>query len=171
MGEAKSSGKIRVVRTMPEQKPGRSRQDYGTPLGLMMAVRKRFGPIVHDLAATKSDSQATTFYSPEQDSLVQRWGDDHPLGTLWLNPPFDHIAPWATKCREESAGRLGLILLLVPASIGSNWFVEHVHMHALVLALTPRLVFKGQTQAYPKDCILAVYGQGASGFNVWRWKP
>ena len=169
MGETESSGDVRVVREMPDQKPGNSKQDYGTPLALMMAVRRRFGPVVHDLAATAENTQAPTFYTKEQDSLSIPWRDFKPIGNLWLNPPFNHIAPWAKKCKEESDGRLGHILLLVPASVGSNWFVEHVHNHALVLALAPRLIFKGETQAYPKDCILAVFGMGLRGFDTWRW--
>ena len=61
------------------------------------------------------------------------------------------------------------ILLLVPASIGANWFAEHVHQRAYVLALQGRLTFDGHTQSFPKDLILAVYGWGP-GFGVWSWR-
>ena len=87
----------------------------------------------------------------------------------WLNPPFGHIAPWARQC--ESYGVEGYkILLLTPASIGSNWFASYVFQKAMVLALNPRLTFKGCTDPYPKDLMLSLFGFGYSGFDLWRWK-
>lgn len=57
-----------------------------------------------------------------------------------------------------------------PASIGSNWFAEHVHRRALVLGLNgPRLKFEGSPDPYPKDLMLVCYGE-SPGFDVWRWR-
>ncbi len=169
MDEAGGTGEVRVVK-MPKQKPGRSKQDYSTPSDFMSAVRQRFGPIVCDLAASHCNAQSDSFYDLDRNSLTVPWAIEHPEGALWLNPPFSSIAPWASKCRTESVDRRGHILLLVPASIGSNWFQEHVFGHSIVLALSPRLTFGGCEQPYPKDCILAVYGLGLRGFYPWRWK-
>lgn len=58
--------------------------------------------------------------------------------------------------------------LLVPASVGSRWFAEHVHGWARVLALSGRLSFDG-IAPFPKDLILAVYGE-PPGFDVWDWR-
>lgn len=169
MEETEVVGGVRVVREMPAQKPGKSRQDYGTPPALIVAVARRFGPIVHDLAATPVNAKARSFYTEQDDAFTKDWAGEHPIGNLWLNPPFSNIGPWAERCKTQSDGRLGYILFLVPASVGSNWFMDHVHNHALVLALSPRLTFEGETAPYPKDCILAVYGMGLKGFDVWRW--
>ncbi len=154
----------------PTQKPGRSKQDYGTPADFLEAVERRFGEIVVDLAATDQNTVAPQYYTPRQDSLAQDWAGDMRDGVLWLNPPFGGVGPWASKCREESAKRRGLILLLVPASIGSAWFRDHVHRHAMVFALAPRLKFVGTEAPYPGDLILAVYGMGLSGFDTWVWR-
>lgn len=147
-----------------------TRQDYGTPLCFIDAVVKRFGSLECDLAASFKNRKAAECYTIEDDSLKQSWAEDYPTGNLWLNPPFTNIAPWAEKCTDESSRRHGLILLLTPASIGANWFAEHVHHKAMVLGLSPRLTFEGETAPYPKDCMLSVYGLGFSGFDVWRWK-
>lgn len=156
--------------TMPKQKPGRSKQDYGTPLNLKSAVEARFGRIVCDLAATAENTLCEAdFYTPEMDSLKQSWSRDFPTGLLWLNPPFANIDPWAEKCAAESQERHGLITLLVPASIGSNWFRKHVENKAVVLGLSPRLTFVGETTPYPKDCALCVFGYQLYGFQTWRW--
>jgi phage N-6-adenine-methyltransferase len=158
------------MRVMPAQKPGHSKQNYGTPWEFIHAVEERFGKIVFDLAAEEGNAKHANYWTKEDDSLNKDWAAEHPTGNLWLNPPFKNIKDWATKCAIESQKRDGFILFLVPASIGSNWFADHVHNKALVLAASPRLVFEGETASFPKDLILAVYGRQMTGFNVWRWK-
>ncbi len=158
-----------VARAMPVQKPGKSKQDYATPMPFIAAVERRFGPIVADLAASKENARCPVWYGTDTDSLSMAWGREHPDGNLWLNPPFGDLAPWVEKCAEEARRRLGLILLLVPASIGSNWFADFVHRRAYVLALRPRLTFVGQTDPFPRDLMLAVYGHGCVGLDTWRW--
>jgi phage N-6-adenine-methyltransferase len=150
----------------PPQCPGKSRQDYGTPLDFLAAVRRRFGSIDVDLAAREDNKVTQDWIDVGDDSLAQDWTGG--CGVMWLNPPFSNIGPWAAKC-AASVGPGRTILLLTPASIGANWFAEHVHGRAYVLALSPRLTFRGCSQPYPKDCMLSVYGWGA-GFGLWRWK-
>ena len=153
---------------MPIQKPGKSKQDYGTPLDLIAAVTKRFGPLLVDLAAREDNKKAPEWIGPDWDSLTQDW--TQLSGNLWLNPPFANIAPWAEKCKISAPpGSDRRIFFLTPASVGSNWFLEHVHGHALVLALNPRLTFEGETACYPKDCCCSVFGD-LPGFDVWRWR-
>jgi hypothetical protein len=38
-----------------------------------------------------------------------------------------------------------------------------------VLALNGRITFVGQKDPYPKDTILACFGFGVSGFDIWTW--
>lgn len=159
---------------------GRSRQDYSTPWPFIHAVEKRFGKIDCDLAASVDNRKAETCYMEEQDSLVQPWHNIGAMGglsrhcLLWLNPPFANITPWAKKCYEESL--LGAhILLLVPASVGSNWFAEYVHEKARVMFLRPRLVFEGEKDPYPRDLMIAEYTPGTAGhwptvwYKCWKW--
>jgi phage N-6-adenine-methyltransferase len=162
---------------MPAQKPGRSKQDYGTPRDFLAAVRdflaaveRRFGRIAIDLAAREDNAKAPHFISPENDSLSGTWSIIAPRALAWLNPPFERIGPWAAKCAAETDGTGLRVLFLTPASVGAAWFHEHVHGKALVLALRPRLTFEGCDAVYPKDCILSCFGFGVSGFNVWKWK-
>src|SRR5262245_43821674 len=113
---------------MPAQKPGRSKQDYETPREFIEAVEKRWGKLDIDLAANRTNAKADSYFTPEQDSLKQIWSTLS--GNLWLNPPFGRIAPWVAKCADASSyapPNNWRLFLLVPASIGSNWFVEDVH--------------------------------------------
>ena len=156
--------------TMPVQKPGSSFQAYETPEDFVAAIVRRFGPIDVDLACHAHTSKGAIGITPEEDSLSVawcQWYDD----TLWLNPEFNNIPVWAEKCAEEARFmRRGRILLLTPASIGTNWFRDHVNRKAMVLGLSPRLTFKGEKDPYPKDLMLSVYGQAYSGFDTWSWK-
>jgi len=161
--------------TMPAQKPGKSKQDYRTPDNFMEAVKRRFGKLWIDLAANAENSQTKTFYwGPDNgtDSLALDWGpaDPSPGEWCWLNPPFSNIAPWAKKCAESHLP----ILFLVPAAVGANWFRDHVHGKALVIALNGRLDF-GVGAPYPRDCMLCVYHSPGIkdygvGFEVWNWR-
>ena len=88
-------------------------------------------------------------------------------GLLWLNPPFGKITPWAAKCHAEAA-KGARIALLVPASIGSNWYRDNIHDRHRVLFLNGRIVFDGKN-GFPKDCMLVIFGD-EPGFDVWTWK-
>lgn len=152
--------------TMPVQKPGKSKQDYSTPQEFIEAVERRFyEKISWDLAADETNAKAQDWYCETINSLIQPW---HKLsGLLWLNPPFGSIAPWVKKCIGESL--LGArIMLLTPASVGSNWF-EVMHGVSYVMYLNPRLSFDG-IAPYPKDCMLSYFCHGMRGSEIWHWK-
>lgn len=156
---------------MPEQKPGRSKQDYRTPPAFLRAVKERWAieEFDCDLAADVLNRVCEHYYCLERDALVHPWklGD----GWNWLNPPFGKLAPWVMrgwKQREESGART---LILVPAGVGSNWWAEWVHEKALVLLLRPRMTFMDETDPYPKDLCLLVYAPDVQpGYQLWKWK-
>lgn len=186
-------GSVAPARRVPEQKPGRSRQDFGTDPLFIAAVLARFGPLHVDLAATAGNAQAPLWVSPERDSLKVPWSVEFRRRTCWLNPPFGHIKPWAEKCEQEAraAAMRGdhrfAVLLLTPMGV-QDWAVEHAWGKYPVLGLHGRLRFVGEEDAYPKDCMLTVFGGagrgvGAGGpwwfgsvaearpdFSVWSWR-
>lgn len=151
-----------------------SKQDYETPDEFLTAVIVRFGKIGWDLAAT-ADNAVTMkgwnhFYGPgsphHEDSLAPdcMW---MPSFLNWLNPPYANIADWAKKADESGVK----VLMLVPASVGSEWFAKHVNGKHYVLGLRPRLTFKGTPDPYPKDLMLVCFNfYGFKGFDTWRWK-
>lgn len=153
----------------PKQKPGRSKQDYETPPAFIKAVYLTFGfntTFDWDLAASHENTQAAQFFTPEMDSLQQDWSEL--AGNLWLNPPFGHIEPWVQQAHQTVTFARRRIFVLLPASVGANWYAKYVEGSALVLALRPRLTFVGQAAPYPKDLILAIYGNWP-GFHTWDW--
>jgi len=151
---------------------GRSNQVVGTPREFLDAVEARFGKIVFDLAATKTNTVTgdKCFFGPGsefgEDALNQDWYSL--VGTLWLNPPYSDIAPWAAKL-ALNRHRKGWTIMLVPASVGSNWFAEN-EPNCYVSGIRPRLIFVGSTTPYPKDLMLMISGFGIVGRESWKWK-
>lgn len=143
-------------------------QSHATPPEFIKAVERRFQrKLSFDLAASEENKKAEKFFSKEDDSLNQ---SGQIPGLLWLNPPFADIVPWADKCARESKDSTIQIIMLTPASVGSNWFSQFVHKKAQVLFLNGRITFVGSKDPYPKDCMLSLFGFGESGFDIWRWK-
>lgn len=163
--------------SMPLQKPGRSKQDYGTPPQLLAAIKTRLGidDFTIDLAATKENAVCEIYYSLEEgvDSLVHQWwfNKDLPqsLGWTWCNPPFGDIDPWVHKAWDES--QMGAhIVMLVPSSF-SEWWRDWVEGKAYVVHLNNRVKFVGAKDYYPKDCSLLIYTPfGFKGSELWSWR-
>jgi phage N-6-adenine-methyltransferase len=150
--------------SMPKQQPHKSRQDYETPDDLLRAIEAKYGPLEIDLAAREDNKKAPLCITPEQDSLKTPW----PKGVLcWLNPPFSNIGEWAKKCRDEGAS----VIMLTPASVGSEWYAEYCHGNCRTVFIRPRLTFVGATDPYPKDCMLTLWNiDNRNAFELWRYK-
>jgi phage N-6-adenine-methyltransferase len=158
----------------PKQKPGRSKQDYATPTEFLKAVQKllKIDSFSIDLAADSSNACAAKYYTVEDDSLAQDWTTIE--GWAWLNPPYGHIEPWVRKVWESEAS----IAVLVPASVGSNWWKRWVHDQCTPIFLNGRLAFMRDRPKwlYPKDCALLLYSTEANEssearlYRIWNWR-
>lgn len=170
--------------TQPEQKPFRSKQNYGTPENFLTATKRRLGisAFAFDFAADafnhkadSSDPSRKNWWNERDDSLSRTsvlWAQQVRGGWGWLNPPFTTIGPWARRCSETKLDG-GQVAFLVPAAVGANWFRDHVDGHALVLLLNGRLAFMPDkpTWLYPKDCVLCLYSPSIEpGYEVWDWR-
>ena len=148
---------------------GKQNQVIGTPWEFMDALKKRFGNITFDLAATKDNAKADKFFTEEDNALAQDWPR---TGLCYLNPPFAHVTPWVKKAKEE--GRLGTsTIMLVRASITARWFWDHVMGEALIIPLGPeRITFIGSEKSYPSGLMLICYGPrfGQGMAKLWSWQ-
>lgn len=159
----------------PKQKPGRSKQDYWTPPEFLDAVRKTLG--VHefdvDLAADDGNAIALEYFTAQNSAFdAQTWR--FASGWNWLNPPYSAIGPWVERAYLEARDNRAKTAVLIPASVGANWWRDWVHNKALVLFLNGRLTFVGCTAPYPKDCALLLYDpflvrEGMTYYDVWSW--
>lgn len=153
-----------------------SKQDYGTPWPFMDALAAKLGErIAFDLAASKHNAKHERYFTEADDSLVQDW---HKIdGLLFLNPPFANARPWMKKCKDESA-KGARIASLTLASVGSEWFAEHVYGNARVLLLRPRIKFDGmapnprtgKVDPFIKDCMVCIWDRNiAPRIELWDW--
>lgn len=156
---------------------GESKQDWGTPPEFLDAVRKRLNTttFLWDLAASELNKVETGcgWFSEGDNALNQSWqlqDFDTANQWLWCNPPYTNISPWVQKASEESA-KGAHIAMLLPASVGANWWLDYVHDKAHVLFLNGRITFVGATTPYPKDCALLLYTPMINGgYEIWSWK-
>jgi phage N-6-adenine-methyltransferase len=161
----------------PTIRRGESSGDIHTPQEFIEAVESNWGPLAVDLAAETHSAKAPEFIPPEIDSLVQDWTEILHGRRGWLNPPYSLITPWAMKCAKEyEKSEQNEIFLLVPGSVGANWFWDWVWPYATVYSVG-RMVFdncfnkQGRlvTTPYPKDLILAHYTNTTPSRMLQRW--
>lgn len=153
------------------------KQNYGTPLPFVGYVGRRFGlDLVLDLAADKHNKKCIWFLDEERDSLTVDWkaeikqcaqmvmrdllDDRTPAG--WLNPPFKKNPQFGKKCHEEK-DKGAVVATLTLSSLGTNWFKDHFKNNALNFILEDRMIFEGETQPYPKELMLSLWGLGMNG--------
>lgn len=134
-----------MKRTGPSVDRANSKQDYATPREFLDAVERQFGSILWDLAANAANKVCGNHYGPGStwgdDSFAQDWADTYHACTgatvprlLWLNPEYNAIPRWAQRCAEaRDAG--ARIAFLVPASVGANWYWDHVAPYSRVLSV------------------------------------
>ena len=159
-------------RVVPQQRPGRSKQDYQTPPEFLDAVRRRLqiGDFAIDLAATKENTVCEDYYTVTDNALVQPWVRIGLGSWGWCNPPFANLRPWVEKAYRETADHYASTAMLVPAGVGSNWWRDFVHQKCLVLLLNGRITFVGESTCYPKDCCLLLYSpKSTPSYEVWTW--
>lgn len=154
---------------MPQRR-GKSKQTFGTPPEVLLAVQRQFGTIGIDLAATSDNAVCSNFISPDQDSLKQDWTNIflRPGEIAWVNPPFSALAPWAEQLATVRF-MPRWTLMLCPASSSCNWWLEHVK-HKVIELSTPRMQFVGATSNYPKDLAILASGFGITGTGHFDWR-
>lgn len=150
---------------------GDSPQIVGTPDNLLEAVEERWGPLEWDLACLAENAVAPNYLTPEDDSLSPHtaW----PLGPLcWLNPPYHKIKPWVQKAYLQSL--IGCrVIMLIPASVESDWFARFCYGKALVIPLADRPKFKGYKYPAAAPHMLLTFGLDDPSQIMekpWRWK-
>lgn len=155
---------------VPVQKPGRSEQVVCTPVLFLEAVKKRLRikDFVWDLAASHENKVCDSCYTEEDDALIQPW--NRVQGWNWCNPPFSGLEDWTSKASKESF-KGAQTVMLVPASVGSNWWREWAEPYAYQTFLNGRVTFVGHTSPYPKDLALLLYTPWRfTGSEIWQWR-
>lgn len=151
----------------PQQKPGKSEQTVGTPAAFIRAVEAWRGKLDFDLCALPSNAKAPRYFTPEQDSLKQNWAALR--GRLWCNPPYGDVEPWVAKMAAE-CGVYNHGIVLIPASVDSNYWEKYIHRSAAIYWVKGRLTFDGHPHNFASALALLIYGEPPGYYGQWDWK-
>jgi site-specific DNA-methyltransferase (adenine-specific) len=126
--------------------------EWPTPRDFFARLNRRYR-FTLDPCATPANATCSTFFTREQDGLIQDWGSHK----VFCNPPYGRaIGQWARKCFEASQGG-ALVVLFVPARTDTRWFHDWVQGKADVEFCRGRFKFGGAETSAPFPSLLAVY--------------
>src|SRR5580692_2446061 len=132
-------------------------QNVRTPKWLLGSVALTWGPIELDVAATKKNAVATRFYTRRDNGVAQHWIVP-PGSVAWANPPYERLSPWVERALFCSRHLGTDVVMLVLASVGANWWREHVDGNAEVVFISPRVKFIGHATSFPRDLAVLRFG-------------
>jgi len=101
------------------------RNECETPADLYALIDKEFHPTL-DVAATCENAKAATYFTTEDNGLLQDWGTQ----TCYLFPPEtngknEYVLPdWLRKACE-TAQNGATVIALVHAETGARWFYDY----------------------------------------------
>jgi phage N-6-adenine-methyltransferase len=132
--------------------------EWSTPLDLFAELNARYAPFTLDAAATPENAKCDAYYTLVEDGLAQTW-----TGKVWLNPPYgrNRIGRWMRKAWESSQTTAELVVCLVPARTGPDWWHEWA-MRGEVEFLRGRQRFGDSKNAAPFDSAIVVFRKDAS---------
>jgi site-specific DNA-methyltransferase (adenine-specific) len=125
----------------PVMSTGKS--DWGTPQWLYDELDAEFH-FTLDVAANDSNAKAPSYFTEEENGLVQDWTKD----VCFLNPPYGGMetGKWVEKAYRDSC--LGAtVVVLIPARTDTTWWHEYTLRKAEIRFIKGRLRFGGGPQS------------------------
>ncbi|WP_299918482.1 DNA N-6-adenine-methyltransferase [uncultured Megasphaera sp.] len=102
-----------------------------------------------DVCALPSNSKCTTFFTPEQDGLKQKWE-----GVCWMNPPYGRkIGAWMRKALESNT----TVVCLVPARTDTKWWHDYAMKASEIRFIKGRLKFGDSKNSAPFPSAIIVF--------------
>jgi ParB family chromosome partitioning protein len=114
--------------------------EWYTPKYIIDAARKTMGSIDLDPASSEIANrtvQATTFYTKEDNGLMQLW-----YGNIWLNPPYskDLIRQFISAVRNKRS-EYDQAIILVNNATETRWFQDLLNVASAVCFVDTRIKF------------------------------
>ena len=126
------------------------RQDWETPVELFNELDAEFGFEI-DVCATAENAKCRSFFSPEQNGLMQSW-----RGTCWMNPPYGSALPvWMAKAYTASLEG-ATVVCLVPARTDTKWWHDFA-MRGEIRLIQGRVRFGQAANAAPFPSAIIVF--------------
>jgi len=100
-------------------------QDWATPPYIVWGLAKELNlRFTFDACASEANHKAPKYLTAEQNALAPGdWtGRREEDEAVWCNPPYEDPGAWVAKAAQQSS--LGPVVMLLPASISTNWFYQ-----------------------------------------------
>jgi phage N-6-adenine-methyltransferase len=109
---------------------------WETPQALFDALHAEFG-FTLDVCALATNAKSDRFFTPDQDGLLQDWGQE----VCWCNAPYGLILrQWVQKAYEASKAGATVVMLL-PVRSDTVWWHDYVQPSGEIRYLKGRLKF------------------------------
>lgn len=141
-----------------DDRPEDTKDARPTPVPLARDLKQAVGGVfdVDPCSGCEPMPIAETRYTEEDDGLA----DDSPwYGSVFVNPPYSNIRPWAAKAvRSTERGDADFVVLLMPSySASSSWFHDHASSAEYLCVVDGRLTFHGADSGAPFASLLVVF--------------
>ena len=124
--------------------------EWETPLPFFKALDEQYH-FTLDVCATEENAKCDTYYTPEQNGLMQAWE-----GRCWMNPPYGRsISAWVKKA-YESAAKGALVVCLLPARTDTSWWHDYC-MKGKITFIRGRLKFGKSKNSAPFPSVVVVF--------------
>ena len=109
-------------------------------MGLVACLADRYAAGGFDTdPCTEADNHlgCRVAYTEEENGLMQPW-----LGSVFVNPPFSHIAPWVeTAIEEVLQRRVDVVVMLLPSRTDQAWWHDLEQHAELMVPIRGRVQF------------------------------
>lgn len=151
--------------------PRGGNQEWCTPRPLFEKMNELYQYTI-DAAASPENALLPRYYTREQDGLAQDWTGEK----VWVNPPFEKIAPWVEKANLREAAHT---TLFIPARCDRPWFADIIEDGGAdaIDFIQSRVRFVGARTGYPESTMMVHWTQRSPRprkdiiTNVLRFTP
>lgn len=114
------------------------KDDWETPQSLFDDLHKKYSFDL-DAAATSQNAKLNTYYTVEDNALVQQW-----KGRVFCNPPYGReLKHWIKKAYEESLQPYNeCIVMVIPSRTDTSYWHDYIFNKAEIDFLRGRLKFE-----------------------------
>jgi phage N-6-adenine-methyltransferase len=107
----------------------------------------------YDALPLASNAKCDRFFTPEQDGLLQDWGQ----AVCWCNAPYGLILrQWVQKAYEASKAGATVVMLL-PVRSDTVWWHDYVQPYGEIRYLKGRLKFGGMANSAPFPSAVCIF--------------
>lgn len=139
-----------------------AKDDWGTPQAFFEFIEKQnpLFPFIYDLAASKENTKAPTYFTKEDDFLSQDC--ERCYGRAFLNPPYSKNLAFLRHARKVSS-KVFAITCLIPARTDTDFWFNEIRYASSIFFIKGRLRFEGAKHPAPFPSIVCEFSGRTSG--------